>query len=331
MHQSEQFFAATDTSNLISILFSSVWDYHKYVTFTMPFNQAVDLNVLRDFFAVIWPACKDMRIFIQKYCADESDWRDYCCLQCDYNEIITLVPDTKFKILLEYTELSANESQEDPGQNSSPASCRMMYIHKEYLESQQRKLYSVEFTIPQHVTKPEQTMISELSVIEKEERLLAPGYSDVITNLLETCTVKLLRIYSRQFLKHESPGDQPASNTLAGRLPELLDYIRVHWHEDISVTRLAEKFNVHRCSLSKCFKKHYNRTLQDYLQELRLERITAMLTVEGIPIRSISELLGYKSVRGFSKFFRLKKGSTPAQYRRSILKQKALSKTLDNM
>lgn len=330
MHQSDQLFKASVAGDGVCVLFSAGRDFLHYFHITLPFDQGIELRIPNEYFAVIWPACSDVRLLLHRYRCLDSRLTGSGYAQCVYSEMITLIPDSKYKLYIYHNLRSFNENHKKYPLNQAPASCRLIYIRKDFLKNQQKKIFAAEFAIPEHVTVFEPAINTDLGVIEEEERHQRPGCFEVSSSMFETLTVKLLRVYSSNFLNYHTQIVQPSRQTLAGNLPELRKYIRDHCHDNLSVAQLAKQLGVHRCTLSRCFAKTYNMTLLDYIHDVRLEKIRQMLNDEELPISRISSLFGYKTISSFSNFFRLKTGITPTRYRRISLTGQSCDESLDN-
>jgi AraC family transcriptional regulator of adaptative response / methylphosphotriester-DNA alkyltransferase methyltransferase len=69
-------------------------------------------------------------------------------------------------------------------------------------------------------------------------------------------------------------------------------------------------------ALTRLFKKHQGKTLNQYLTSLRIEKAKAMLTGTGTDILQISFDCGFDTLSNFYRSFKLHTGMPPGQYRR---------------
>ena len=71
----------------------------------------------------------------------------------------------------------------------------------------------------------------------------------------------------------------------------------------------------HQCRL---FKRQYGIAPVQYVAELRMTRIKAMLRDTSLGISQIAEMEGYENLGYFSRLFRRHSGMSPSEYRKSF-------------
>ena len=109
-----------------------------------------------------------------------------------------------------------------------------------------------------------------------------------------------------------------SENTGSSAAIQIKTFIDQHYTEQISLTRLADKFNFSISHLSSLFKKTYQISPNEYIIRLRIERAKALLTENrDTSVRRISELIGYTDPYYFSRLFKMSVGCTPSDYRNS--------------
>lgn len=94
-----------------------------------------------------------------------------------------------------------------------------------------------------------------------------------------------------------------------------IDYINLHYGENISLTKISNELNISISQLSKIFKKTLNVKYVDYLNSVRLEKAKELLKDSNHNIKTISSLVGYTSYPYFLRVFKLYTGKTPQEYR----------------
>lgn len=87
-------------------------------------------------------------------------------------------------------------------------------------------------------------------------------------------------------------------------ISETLNYIHRNFHNDISITDLAEKFNYHVNFFIKKFKKYMNMTPYQYIVRYRLNTAINLLRQNTYTVSEVAELVGYSSVSSFSHTFK---------------------------
>lgn len=97
---------------------------------------------------------------------------------------------------------------------------------------------------------------------------------------------------------------------------QIMNYIAEHLH-DITLQGMAKQFGYHEKYVSHILRKETGRSFQQLVTEVRLSRITALLTYTDLSIENIAMEVGYKNVSSlyirFAKYF----GTTPNEYRRA--------------
>ncbi|WP_165972348.1 response regulator transcription factor [Paenibacillus piri] len=105
----------------------------------------------------------------------------------------------------------------------------------------------------------------------------------------------------------------------AGRgMEEIKDYLDNHFHEEISLTLLAEHFHFSPQYISKKFKDTYQITIVAYLTDIRMERAKALLANTTQSVSDIANQLGYEDENYFSKVFKKQFGVSPYPYRKQV-------------
>ncbi|MCU6712014.1 AraC family transcriptional regulator [Paenibacillus sp. J5C_2022] len=92
-------------------------------------------------------------------------------------------------------------------------------------------------------------------------------------------------------------------------------YIADNYASNFSMDDAAEHVGVTRQYISQLFKKRYNSTMIDYLNQYRIEQAKKMLVETQIKVADIGERVGFNSKSYFTKVFRLTMGITPTEYR----------------
>ena len=78
---------------------------------------------------------------------------------------------------------------------------------------------------------------------------------------------------------------------------------------------LAETAGMSRAAFAEQFKQSFDRTVMDFLKEIRLRRASQLLTGTDLPVKSIAARVGFDSRSYFSRAFKAFTGKDPATYR----------------
>ncbi len=96
----------------------------------------------------------------------------------------------------------------------------------------------------------------------------------------------------------------------------VVDYLNVHYKEEINLTELAEYVNKSSNYLSYAFKKEMGINYVEYLNNLRIEEAKKVLQSTNKMAYEIAGDVGFSNYKYFSQVFKKVTGQTPAQYRK---------------
>lgn len=102
---------------------------------------------------------------------------------------------------------------------------------------------------------------------------------------------------------------------------DLLQFLHLHFHEEITLTHLAKTFNWHPSYISRIFKQHVGQTLTHYLHSLRIGMATSLLATTTMSVVDIAFEVGFEHAHTFSRVFKDLKGMPPKQYRETHQKR----------
>ncbi len=102
---------------------------------------------------------------------------------------------------------------------------------------------------------------------------------------------------------------------------KVLQYIHIHYNENISLSSVAERFHFSESHLTNLIKTVTGLCFVDLLHEIRIRNACAVLSaVEDVPINAVSSHVGFSSMKTFHRVFREIKGITPEEYKRNQYK-----------
>lgn len=99
---------------------------------------------------------------------------------------------------------------------------------------------------------------------------------------------------------------------------KILEYIHDHYSEKIDLTTLSELFYSTPSQLSRLFKKYLNSTIMTYVNKIRIDKATALLSQKNFSVKEVALMTGYESLNNFYKYFKEFKGMTPAAFCENI-------------
>lgn len=99
------------------------------------------------------------------------------------------------------------------------------------------------------------------------------------------------------------------------RVRKCLQYIEIHYADEISLSQLSKAANVSKSEILRCFNSVLHTTPYKYLMEYRLSKASRLLTDTSLSISEIAIRTGWGDQSYFTKRFREKTGCTPSEYR----------------
>ncbi len=99
------------------------------------------------------------------------------------------------------------------------------------------------------------------------------------------------------------------------RMKQMLEYIRNHLREEMSVAEIARAASISESECIRCFRNTIGVTPIKYVRQLRLQRAAELLKTTDKKIVEIGEECGFQEMSYFSRVFREQFSRTPSQYR----------------
>ncbi|AIQ11032.1 response regulator [Paenibacillus durus] len=96
---------------------------------------------------------------------------------------------------------------------------------------------------------------------------------------------------------------------------EIKTYLESHYHENIQLDQLAERFDLNASYVSHLYSKSTGQTILEYVTLLRIQQAKRMLRESSFKISKISQNVGYDNQRYFCQVFKKHVGVSPGQYR----------------
>ena len=94
-----------------------------------------------------------------------------------------------------------------------------------------------------------------------------------------------------------------------------IDYIHDNYHNDISLSQVAEHLYITPAYLSKLFSAEMHESFSRYLLLYRIKTAKELLASTHCKVYEVANKVGYTDVAHFSKLFKRNTGLTPVQYR----------------
>lgn len=132
---------------------------------------------------------------------------------------------------------------------------------------------------------------------------------------LQSKCIELLTLQAQAYeeLSPKAPGKIIRSQHDRDSIQFAGQYLLQHILEPPSLQELAKIAGTNEFKLKQGFKELYNNTVFGYLSDYKLEQAKTLLLAGALPIKDLSDQLGYSSVQHFSNAFKKKFGVTPGK------------------
>ena len=114
---------------------------------------------------------------------------------------------------------------------------------------------------------------------------------------------------------HLSTGFEKPNLQGSDLVDHVMQYIDMHYTENISLQTIALHFYLNPIYLSQLFHKRTGHTYISYLTRKRIEKARELLLTKDIKIYEVCHLVGYENVNHFTKVFEKIVGVNPSLYK----------------
>lgn len=99
----------------------------------------------------------------------------------------------------------------------------------------------------------------------------------------------------------------------------ILSEMRQNYTADITLTDLAQKYQISPGYLSRLIKEELQLSFSEYIASKRIQKAKELLAEENLSIEEIAERVGYNDYYYFTKVFTKIAGISPSKYRKKLL------------
>ena len=171
--------------------------------------------------------------------------------------------------------------------------------------------------------------IHELPLIIKKDCL---GYSEILTTMnnifncyneksiayeleLKSLLFKLFSLFYKYNLVKKCDERKVIASNTTDKLKTILNYINEHYNENISIKDLSSICDYSEYHFMRFFKKYIGMSCIQYINNLRLDNASKLLTTTNKTIMEISLDVGFENLSYFNKLFKRKYNMTPKAFR----------------
>ena len=101
-------------------------------------------------------------------------------------------------------------------------------------------------------------------------------------------------------------------------ISKIKNYVKVNYSKDISMESVANSVYLQSAYMSRLFKQLTGQNFSDYLLDVRMSNAIRLLRSNQYKDYQVSQMVGYKSSKYFSKLFKHYTGYTPKTYCREV-------------
>jgi AraC-like DNA-binding protein len=118
------------------------------------------------------------------------------------------------------------------------------------------------------------------------------------------------RFLSARRFKSKNPEPIPS------KVLEAMRYIQLNLKENLTVSYLAERANLHQDYFSRLFLRYTGQRPLSYLHEKRIERAQYLIATTDLSYTETAEKVGFENLSHFSKVFKKVTSLTPGEYKK---------------
>ncbi len=159
-------------------------------------------------------------------------------------------------------------------------------------------------------------VLKEINVKLSESLLPYFNYA-MISSMMRT--EEVMQYTDRIFDRIRLAGEKKEYYDSRSMVAKAINYIKDNIDKDISQEETANYLYICPSYLSRMFKKQTGESFLQYVTRLKMERAIELLKDPRYKTYQVSEMLGYKTPKYFSRLFRSHTGMNPSEYRGKVL------------
>jgi len=122
--------------------------------------------------------------------------------------------------------------------------------------------------------------------------------------------------------KHPDKSAHKLSQQDIENLQIVAAYLSDHYAFDIPLERLTQIACMGTTKLKSCFKKYYDCTITEYVQQRRMSQAEYLLAYTELTVGQVAQTVGYSTSSRFAELFRKSTGLLPLEYRKNASEKK---------
>lgn len=199
-----------------------------------------------------------------------------------------------------------------------------IYIHPESVIAQvndlRRDRNLMKYLVGNQVivkSKEEALFLSdEIELLMNQMRVKEYGYCQCVWGLAYTILMEIIKINHEMNNKQNELGIQDIKSVT--NITRALDYVDVHFNEDIHTKDIAKAAYVSESFLRKKFQEHFDMSPSQYVNYIRIQKAGKYIRHTDDSIAEIAGKVGYENMSTFINNFKLYTGQTPSMWKENI-------------
>ena len=159
-------------------------------------------------------------------------------------------------------------------------------------------MYNILETLLRRCHSPDSMSLTEQNLIQFDVQT-----SGILTQLIMECFSSI-------------GGNLGGQQQIPPVIRDIRIYLAEHYTEKITLSNLAERFNLDPFYLQKLFKRWMGQSPMEYLIYLRMTRAKSLIAGSTMTISEIAGTVGVDNISHFTRQFKKMEGMTPLQYRK---------------
>jgi AraC-like DNA-binding protein len=139
-----------------------------------------------------------------------------------------------------------------------------------------------------------------------------PGYQTAIVQSLSSI---ILEMYRTAIISHPDQIMQTAADS-ESRVRDVLQYVGRHYYEPLDLSLASKMAGLSRRQFTSLCRKLTQRSFLEYVNNVRIERATELLSSSDMPIVTIAFEIGYEELSTFYRVFKRLLKTSPLTFRR---------------
>lgn len=181
-------------------------------------------------------------------------------------------------------------------------------------------------TVTGNYTVPEGKCISVRVSHILSESILSEKLADVLPNTHIVISAETLEVLSKQLEMviqrlHSIHDEHTELAPDPPLVEQMVSYLKANYlNANFSLQQMAFDFRLTPAMLSRYFKENYGQNINDYLNNLKMERARKLLLETNLPVYEVGLELGYQGPNSFIRRFKATYGITPGEFRQETLR-----------